>query len=115
MINRMDQERCTCGSDDCPNCFPMGSPYEGDELPTLSEARGRLPDAKSIADDCVVAVADIAKGETVVKQSEVWNPKWITPKMTVEYAAAQCRLRGYGLMKARFDPTMGLTIIAVKR
>ena len=45
---------------------------------------------------------------------EIRNPKWIRPSMTIEQAASAASQRGFYL-KAHFDPTMGLRIIAVRR
>ncbi len=45
---------------------------------------------------------------------EIRNPKWIKPSLTIEQAASAAAQRGFYL-KAYFDPTMGLRIIAVRR
>ena len=45
---------------------------------------------------------------------EIRQPKWIKPSMTVEQAAHQASLRGCYL-RAHFDSTMVLRIIAVRR
>ena len=45
---------------------------------------------------------------------EVRNPKWIKPTMTIEQAASAASRRGFYL-RAHFDHTMGLRIIAVRR
>ena len=109
MIERMDQERCTCGSDDCPSCFPGGSPYENDNVPTLGEAGIRLPTDKSIAEACIEAVKDMAAPPA---PREIWNPKWVRPSMTIEQAAKEANLRGY-VLKSHWSPGMGLSITAV--
>ena len=45
--------------------------------------------------------------------TEIRNPRWLKPSMTVEAAARQCRMR-HCTLKARWDKTMGLTLVAVK-
>ena len=44
---------------------------------------------------------------------EVRNPRWLRASMTLEAAAKECGIRGYTL-KARWNRTMGLAIIAVR-
>ena len=44
---------------------------------------------------------------------EVRNPRWLRPSMTLDAAAKECGIRGFSL-KARWNRTMGLDIIAVR-
>ena len=51
----------------------------------------------------------MSSGEVV----EVRNPRWLRASMTLEAAAKECGIRGFTL-KARWNQTMGLAIIAVR-
>lgn len=50
----------------------------------------------------------------MIAGEELRQPKWIKPSMTVEQAAREAQMRGCYL-KAYWDSTMGLRIMAVKK
>lgn len=51
---------------------------------------------------------------TPVVNSEIWNPPWLTPKMLLTTAAKEAHMRGCYLT-VRWDPTMGMTVVATRR
>ncbi len=68
--------------------------------------------AIKVLDDFDIS-AEVQRPPAASNMYETRNPKWLKPSMTMEHAAAQCHQRGCTL-KARFDPMMGLTIIATR-
>jgi len=58
------------------------------------------------------ALRDIAT--TKVVDSEVRQPKYVKPSMTVEAAARQAQMRGCYL-KTYWDSTLGLRVVAVRK
>ena len=86
MIERMDQERCTCGSDDCPSCFPGGSPYENDNVPTLGEAGIRLPRSRARALNLLNRIMVICLG--VSERNRLGRNRYpVHRRMVIEFGA----------------------------
>ena len=46
--------------------------------------------------------------------TQVINPKWVKPNMTLQQAANQAYMRGFEL-RPSWSPTFGLRIVAVKK